>query len=623
MVSALDYKHAVLQGVRLVAALIALAGCAAPRAAAAEVEARLDPVAVSAGEGARLTLQISGGRASQPEIAAVENLIVQPRGQSQNFQSINGQTTVSVTYNYVVGSNVPGDYQIPAIEVVVDGQKYTTRPLKLKVLDAAASQPPAGLQPNAQGAQAAGNEAEETGEKRFGFLTVSLVANDRKHVYVGEIAPVCIQAWIPAEARAGLRSGIQPEGQAFTLHNVSSQPQQSEMIKDGKRYLVVTWYGGISATKAGKYPASLSVAASVAVRDKSVQQPRRRRTGSPFDDPFFDNIFDDMNAPMIQKEVTLKSDDQEIEVLPLPTAGRPAGFTGAVGDFKIDRAAIPADWKTGEPQQITARLSGTGNFALMNAPEITPPDGWKTYPNKGEFTAGDKASFSGTKSFQLSAVPRTGGTREAALAFSFFDPNIGAYKTVTSPVQKIQVTGADIVDAPPAPEAAAKEPEKTAGNLVAQHLALTRRGALVPLVARPAFVNLLGLAVALGALGLLGAWLRRRWSDPRRRARAAMEQATREALQAAARCAASGDVPGFFAAARLALQQRLGLLWNQPAAAITLAEILARIPEDSPVVRLIREADLHAYCPPTTGDFQPHWQPLLQEALATLTPSAR
>lgn len=623
MVSVLHYKQAALKGVRLIAALLAVAGCTAPRAAAAEVAAQLDRDSVSAGAGARLTLQISGGRAGQPEIPAVENLIVQPSGQSQKSQWINGQSTVSVTYNYVVGSNVPGDYQIPAIEVVVDGQKLTTRPLKLKVLGAEASQPPAGLQPNGQAAPAAGGEAEDTGGKRFGFLTVELAANDRKHVYVGEIAPVRIQAWLPAEARVQLRSGIQPEGKGFTLHNVSAQPQQANEIKDGRRYLVVTWYGGISATKAGKYPASLSVDATVAVRDKAAQPPRRRRTGGPFDDPFFDNIFDDMNAPMIQKEVTLKSDDQEIEVRALPTAGCPAGFTGAVGDFKIESAAIPSNWKTGEPQQITARLSGTGNFALMNAPEITPPDGWKTYPTKGEFTAGDEASFSGTKSFQLSSVPRKGGAREAALAFSFFDPKIGTYKTVTSPVHKIQVAGEDIVDAEPAPESVAKEPEKPVGNLVAQHLVMTRRGALVPLVARPAFARMLGLAAALGALGLLGAWLRRRLGDPLRRARAAMEQATREALQAAARCAAAHDVPGFFAAARLALQQRLGLLWNQPAAAITLAEILARIPEDSPVVRLFREADLHAYCPPTAGDFQPHWQPLLQEALATLTQPAR
>ena len=148
--------------------------------------------------------------------------------------------------------------------------------------------------------------------------------------------------------------------------------------------------------------------------------------GGPFDDPFFDSVFDQMNTPMIQKDVTLKSVDQEIEMRPLPTEGRPAGFTGAVGDFKFEGAQIPDNWKTGEPQQIIAKLGGSGNFALMKAPELTPADAWKTYSGKDEFSAGDEASFSGSKSFQFSAVPRKGGEQEVALEFSYFDPAAGA-----------------------------------------------------------------------------------------------------------------------------------------------------------------------------------------------------
>lgn len=588
-------------------------------AAEVEVEAQLDRDTVTAGNGALLTLRISGGRAGQPEIPEVANLIIQSRGQSQQMQMFNGNTTISVTYNYVVGSNTPGDYQIPAIDIMADGKKHSTRPLKLKVLDASAGQPPAGMPPNPAGSQPAAAGEPDAGGNRFGFLTVVPVANDRKYVYVGEIAPVRIQAWIPADARAQLRSGIQPEGKAFTLHHVSDPPQQTQEIKDGKRYLVVTWFGGISATKAGKYPASLSVNATVAVRDTSAPKPRRRM-GGPFDDPFFDRVLDDMNVPMIQKDVTLKSDDQEIEVRPLPADGRPNGFTGAVGDFRIDAWDIPDAWQTGEPKQVAARLSGSGNFALMNAPDLTPADGWKTYPAKGEFTPGDRASFSGSKRFQFSAVPRKGGSRDVALTFSFFDPGVGAYKTITSPVKKIQVAGQDMVDEQPAAAPSAKEPEKKiSGNLVAQHQALSPGASLVPLVDRPAFILLLAIGGLLCVLGKSLAWLRIRRGDPRRLALAAMEQATREALLSANRHAAARDVAGFFAAARLAIQQRLGALWNQPAHAITLAEIHARIPGDSPVARFFLEADHQAYGHPSTGDIQPEWRSLLDDALAYLT----
>ena len=394
-----------------------------------------------------------------------------------------------------------------------------------------------------------------------------------------------------------LRSGVQPEGKAFTLHNVNDNPRQTREIKDGKRYTVVTWFGGISATKAGTYPASLSLNANVSVRDTSGRkQPRpRRRTGGPFDDPFFDSIFDQMNAPMIQKDVTLKSEDQEIEVRALPTEGRPADFTGAVGNFTIAESQIPTEWKTGEPQQIRSNIQGSGNFALMNAPGLTPAENWKTYPGKNDFTPGDVASFSGSKRFQFSAVPRKGGPQELALTFSFFDPEAGTYTTLTSPPSKVVVSGEDVPADAPEAEPAPAAPEKPREHLIGQHLSASPVHTLVPLVSRPAFVRLLGTSAAFCVLGGLIAWFRARRGNPARLAREAMEKSTRQALRSAAACAEDGNVPGFFDAARLALQQHLGAMWNQPAQAITLAEVVARVPEDSPVVRFFREADRQTY----------------------------
>ncbi len=595
---------------------IALAGICA----AAEVEVALDRETVIAGEGAMLSVSLSGSRVGQPQIPAVENLIVQPRGRSQNVQIINGVTTASLTYNYAVGSNTPGEYQIPSFEVTVDGQKLSTKPLKLKVLANTASQPPAGMQNQATNPSAGQNNT--AAEDQFGFLTVETQAIDRKHVYVGEIAPVRIRAWLPADSRAELRSGIRPEGQAFTLHNVSEKPQQTQEIKDGKRWLVVTWYGAVSATKAGTYPASLSLQAHVAVREDSAPKPRRR-TGGPFDDPFFDDAFDRMNARYIEKDVTLASRDQQIEVRPLPEEGKPEGFGGAVGQFKLESAVIPPTWHTGDPQQITAQVSGAGNFALVDTPDLTPTANWKSYKGKDEFTAGDVASFSGSKKFQFNAVPRKGGEQEVGLTFSYFDPNEAKYKTVAIPLQKIQVAGQDLIEEKKTTVAEPEKAPKPADNLVGQKSANTPTRSLTALIHRPAFGSLLSLAGGLLVSGALLALLRKRLSDPRRLADAAMEKATREALKAAGERAAAHDVSGFFAAARLAIQQRLGSLWNQPAQAITSAEIAERIPTDSPVAEFFREADLHEYGRQAAGEMFPRWQQLLDQALASLTPSTR
>jgi hypothetical protein len=44
---------------------------------------------------------------------------------------------------------------------------------------------------------------------------------------------------------------------------------------------------------------------------------------------------------------------------------------------------------------------------------------------------------------------------------------------------------------------------------------------------------------------------------------------------------------------------------------------------DSPVACFFREADLHEYSRQSSGEILPQWQSLLDEALASLTPSAR
>lgn len=154
-------------GLRFAQVLGVLIVCSISCSTAAEVEARLDREYVVAGNGALMTLKISGSSTGKPEIPEIENLIIQPHDQNQQMQILEGRTIVSLTFSYVVGSNTPNDYQIPAIKVTVDGIKYSTQPLKLKVLDSTASQPPTGLVPNSPSQQ---QELDKRNEEKANAL---------------------------------------------------------------------------------------------------------------------------------------------------------------------------------------------------------------------------------------------------------------------------------------------------------------------------------------------------------------------------------------------------------------------------------------------------------------------
>jgi hypothetical protein len=590
------------------------------RTAAAEVTATLQDNSIKAGDETQLNLEITNGNPTALKAPQVADLVINQRGHSSSTVFENGRMTSSLTVIYSVQCMKPGEYTIPPFSVTVDGVEMKTAPLKLKVLPSSA-QPPQGMP---QGNSGAGPRAPDTAEAgSFGFVTVEPALKDRNYAWVGEIAPVRIKAWVPDGSQIVRVAKVQPAGSAFTLHNLSERPQQAQEIRNGKRYTVLTYYAGLSAAKAGSYVPDLSLSAVALVRDPNSRQRQRMRRdafGNVFPDPF-----DDFFTPTVQKDVELKTrsgDDSSIEVRALPLKGRPADFNGAVGKFAFEHIGLPDQWQTGEPQTITAIISGEGNFNLLAQPELQPAKDWKSYSGQSEFTPKDAASFTGSQSFRFTSMPRKGGPQKAHLEFSYFDPGAGRYETVKSPIQNLEVRGENLADETPAPAAAVAPKNVSDANSPAPlHGEDSSVRSLMPFAFRPSFAVVLGSSGAVAVAGLLAGWVRIVRRDPLRIAREKAIKAEQAAMHEVDSFASRGDVAGFFAAARRALQVKLATLWSRPAQAITLADVTARIPADSPVITFFREADRLTYSP--SGE-EPRresltaWRTRLQDALHSL-----
>ena len=374
---------------------------------AAEVTATLSSPSVPAGEGAQLSIKIINGEVTALTAPEVPGLILNGPNQGRQVSIVNGVRTSAMSLTYVVGSLAAGEYDIPPFRLTVDGAEVQTQAFKLSVTPSAA-QAPAGL--GTRGAASPPAAPNPTaGEESLGFLTVEFVSQKRQHAWVGEIAPVLIKAWLPAESRVSLTTPLQPKGSSFTLHNLSPQPRQEMEEHNGKRYLVVSWFGGLSATKAGSYPPDLSMKINIQVPDPAGQGQRGR------------DFFGRLIQPMIQKEVELRSKTDEsayLEIRALPVEGRPESFSGAVGKFAFGRSNIPAQWKTGEPQQIATEVAGEGNFNLLLQPTLKADKDWKSYGGQSSFAPRDAASFSGTTTYRFSQVPRQAGSQQVGLNLS-------------------------------------------------------------------------------------------------------------------------------------------------------------------------------------------------------------
>lgn len=576
---------------------------------AAQVSAQLSATSIEAGQGVMLTLLVEGGSAEgRPTFPEVKNLIIKQRGQSQQMRIVNGKMSRSVSYSYVVGSMEPGDYVIPSATVIVGGQEYKTEPLKLTV------------RPGANGAPAGMGDQEDTGETEekagdYGYLTFQLSRKERTNLYPGEIAPVRIRAFFPMNASVSLNGPPRPEGSAFTLHNLTEEPQQSTEVVNGKRYRVVTWFGGLSATKAGEYPASFELEARVSVREEAKRNltgPRRRVTP-------FGNIF----GRMIEKEVVLSTESPpKIEVTELPKKGRPDDFTGAIGEFDFESVQIPDSLEVGEPCRVEAVLKGSGNFSLLREPHPLPMEDWKVYEGSEKFSPGDVASFAGVKSFQFNAVPLAPGEGPVSLTFSYFDPEKGEYQRVESEPQVVRITGEA---AKPVEVAEAKDPEKVepeGPQLAPLRSELGRVGSYQALSDREWFMPVIGGSIVL-TFGILGfGWWRNRKVDHAKIARQASAAAIREAMLKAEDAVKAGDSVAFFIAARDVIRIQVAERTGIRPEAVTSADL--RDLGDGGIGEILEEADRIDYSGRTeaVADLS-QWKEKLDRGLEMITSERR
>ena len=72
---------------------------------------------------------------------------------------------------------------------------------------------------------------------------------------------------------------------------------------------------------------------------------------------------------------------------------------------------------------------------------ITDPDGWRTYPPSAKFEGDDDVGISGTKTFEMAAIPQTKKTASPALEWSYFDPIKEQYVTLTEKGWPIKIEG--------------------------------------------------------------------------------------------------------------------------------------------------------------------------------------
>ena len=575
---------------------IGLLGASAATAAPSGISATIKPAEISLGEAANLTISASGSDTSQISPPMVPGLQFSAIDQSQRFESINGvtQSTASVTYQVV--AQQPGVYTIPA---AASG----AQPLTLKVdpagVGSGSSSGASSLSALAPSASSTSPAPAHLSAAGAAFVRVRFPKHE---LYVGESVPMEIQVGTRDGMVASLDGLPILNGDQFTLAPLAAQPdQRSEEIIGGKPYTVFTWRSSLAAVKPGAM--SLTVDTPLTVRVRT-----RRASGDMFDDPAFGSLFDDpafqnFFGGTTEKNVTVTSTPQAFTVMALPPQGRPAGFSGAVGEFTVSSKLTDPHVTAGDPATLRMQVSGEGNFDRVDSPMLSNVEHWKTYRPTSHFVAAGEALDRGVKTFEQPIIATATGPQELPpLTFSYFNPRTQRYEEAKTAPLRVTVApataGAAAVDAsiaPPTTPPAAAAAQVSNPDWRPDHaLSGSAPDSLIPVYFRPPF--LVAPSVVVLAVPSLWLLLRRRqrvMTDHDARRQDSIEST--RLLGAVERAAAAGNARDFFFAARALLQKRLGSRWHVAAQGVTLAEIDARLGKASEVRGLFEAADEAIY----------------------------
>ncbi len=114
-----------------------------------------------------------------------------------------------------------------------------------------------------------------------------------------------------------------------------------------------------------------------------------------------------------------------LKIEPLPEAGRPDGFSGAIGQFRLSGALSQQNVRPQDIVTLTVRLSGSGWLGEGATPTPPASELFKIYPAK---TVVHEPLRRTTE--QVWIPMSTNATEIGKVTFSYFNPQSGRYETV-------------------------------------------------------------------------------------------------------------------------------------------------------------------------------------------------
>ncbi|MFN1835795.1 BatD family protein [Balneola sp. MJW-20] len=372
------------------------------------VSAELSPDKIFVGEQVQLQLTISGKLSSidQPELPPIDGLewLRNYTSRSSSYRIINGRPATETGFSYVLIAREAGNFSIPPITVLIDGENYSTEAISFQVIDR--------------------DDLPQDSEERNPDIYVRLEPSIEEPV-VGQ--------QVIADIALYFRDGIQVssyqaapgwKAEGFwkeELDNPQRVSTTSEIINGVRYQRAKLLQYAIFPTKSGELTLS-PFAITVSVRKTRGQS------------------MDIFSFGPNSERIELETNPVTINVRALPEEGD-FQFIGGVGEFSISREIVPEEALVGESIEIITTIKGTGNVPLVDKPDYDFPENLEQYnPQETSDVRRSDRQISGSRTFTDVLIARNAGAFEIPEEkVAWFDPENRRYVVRTLPAVSLNI----------------------------------------------------------------------------------------------------------------------------------------------------------------------------------------
>lgn len=370
----------------------------------------VDKTVVEAGSHFRMTIGVQGAFDTEvPQITPPENFILM-YGPSVSTQTsiVNNVVAIFRGFTYSFSPTETGIFELGPATLEYKGKVYTSNSVKIEVVKRTPFEGDV--------------DPDKERSKRIDINKRIFVEleTDKKEAYIYEQIVESFKLFFQKGLPIDDLDYVAASTKSFLAEKLGEERRYEE-VRDGILYNVIELRTALFPLVSGNIeipPAKFNC--NIIIRQQGYRN----------------SIFDEFSGRGGQKyPVERSTDSVKLKIKPLPESDKPDNFAGTVGRFTMDVLAKPTEVKVGDPITLSINIRGKGNIQTIGEPVLAPGDekDFKIYPAETDTTITDRGDgIKGEKLFSKVVEPQHENIDMIpAISFSYFDPELEKYMTIT------------------------------------------------------------------------------------------------------------------------------------------------------------------------------------------------